>query len=390
MHFQAQLVHAEGERWVVLVTGWSGDQCLGSALGEAAAAEAAEDRALVRLQQRLAVTPRQASQPAAGQASPAATSKPPSRGPQGQRPGPAPAPLQPGLQAISRTAVPPTPAGQAQDRPAAKPPSLPGAQAKAARPQSQASVFPAALAAKPPAPETSAPESQPAAGPGRPASADGPAAAGTLSAQADEKAGAESQSPEDPVPMAEPGASASTELPPAGSGPAISAASSSAAASSAAASELPADPEDWSDELAALDIQLQRLGWLREQESIYLQRAFGHPSRSRLTSYGDLVAYLAAVRQLPSPSDPASVPVPLRRVDLLAQSDQLLGQLGWDASRGREILETFFQRSSRQQLNDEDLLRFNMVLEGELITGMGQPEPGQVGDEPAAPISRQH
>ncbi|MCX5945013.1 MAG: hypothetical protein NTZ53_06820 [Cyanobacteria bacterium] len=390
MHFQAQLVHAEGERWVVLVTGWSGDQCLGSALGEAAAAEAAEDRALVRLQQRLAVTPRQASQPAAGQASPAATSKPPSRGSQGQRPGPAPAPLQPSLQAISRTAVPPAPAGQAQDRPAAVQPSLPGAQAKAARPQSQASVFPAALAAKPPAPETSAPESQPAKGPGLPATADSPAAAGTLSAQADEKAGAESPSPEEPAPMAEPGASASTELPPAASGPAISAGSSSAAGSSAAASELPADPEDWSDELAALDIQLQRLGWLREQESIYLQRAFGHPSRSRLTSYGDLVAYLAAVRQLPSPSDPASVPVPLRRVDLLAQSDQLLGQLGWDASRGREILETFFQCSSRQQLNDEDLLRFNMVLEGELITGMGQPEPGQVGDEPAAPISRQH
>jgi hypothetical protein len=129
----------------------------------------------------------------------------------------------------------------------------------------------------------------------------------------------------------------------------------------------PADPEDWSDELAALEIQLQRLGWQRDEEAIYLQRAYGHPSRSRLTSYGDLVAYLSAMRQLEAPADPASVAVPLRRADLLAQSDELLSQLGWDANRGREVLETFFQCASRQQLNDELLLQFNMVLEGELI-----------------------
>jgi hypothetical protein len=134
--------------------------------------------------------------------------------------------------------------------------------------------------------------------------------------------------------------------------------------------ELASDPDDWSEELAELDVQLQRLGWDRNHESTYLQRAFGHPSRSRLTSYGDLVAYLAAVRQLRAPADPASVAVPLRRADLLVQSDQLLAQLGWDAARGREALEKHFERSSRQQLNDGDLLRFNMILEGELITGM--------------------
>ena len=46
-------LHDAGHR-VVLVTGWHGDHCLGSALGEAASAEEAEDRALARLQQRLA------------------------------------------------------------------------------------------------------------------------------------------------------------------------------------------------------------------------------------------------------------------------------------------------------------------------------------------------
>ena len=46
MQLQVQLVHAEGGRLVVQVTGWNGDQCLGSALGEAGNAEEAEDRAL--------------------------------------------------------------------------------------------------------------------------------------------------------------------------------------------------------------------------------------------------------------------------------------------------------------------------------------------------------
>ena len=126
-------------------------------------------------------------------------------------------------------------------------------------------------------------------------------------------------------------------------------------------------PDDWSDELAALDLQLQQLGWGRDQESTYLQRAFGHPSRSRLTSYGDLSAYLKAVQQLSPGSDPASAPVPLRRADLLSQCDQMLQQLQWDASQGRAFLEEHFQLASRQQLSDEQLLHFNMLLEAEVF-----------------------
>ena len=131
--------------------------------------------------------------------------------------------------------------------------------------------------------------------------------------------------------------------------------------------ELQPAPDDWSDELAALDLQLQQLGWGRDQEATYLQRAFGHPSRSRLTSYGDLSAYLKTVQQLSPGSDPASAPVPLRRADLLSQCDQMLQQLQWDASQGRAFLEEHFQLASRQQLSDEQLLHFNMLLEGELM-----------------------
>ena len=128
-----------------------------------------------------------------------------------------------------------------------------------------------------------------------------------------------------------------------------------------------AEPEDWSSELAGLDLQLQRLGWSRDEEGTYLERAFHHPSRNRLTSYIDLVAYLKALEALNPGANPLNAPVPLRRKDLLSQCDQLLGQLQWDASKGRSFLEHHFTLSSRQQLNDTQLLQFNMLLEGELM-----------------------
>lgn len=131
----------------------------------------------------------------------------------------------------------------------------------------------------------------------------------------------------------------------------------------------PLDPEDWSAELAQLDLQLQRLGWARDQEARYLERAFGHPSRNRLTTYADLIAYLRALEGFEPGQDPGQAAVPLRRRDLLAQSDLLLEQLGWEADRGRSFLEEQLGASSRSQLSDPQLLQFNMLLEGELIAG---------------------
>lgn len=131
--------------------------------------------------------------------------------------------------------------------------------------------------------------------------------------------------------------------------------------------EPPADPDDWSAELARLDLELRRLGWDRQQEETYLKRAFGHPSRSRLTAYADLNAYLSALAGLSPGSDPASAPVPLRRRDLLLQGEQLIQQLGWSADQGRLFLQEHLGAGSRQRLNEAQLLQFNMLLEGELL-----------------------
>ena len=124
--------------------------------------------------------------------------------------------------------------------------------------------------------------------------------------------------------------------------------------------EPPADPEDWSSELARLDLQLQRLGWNRE-------RVFGHPNRNRLTSYGDLLAYLQALEGFADGSEPASAPPPLRRKELLSQCEELLSQLQWDPGQGRAFLEQHFALTSRQLLSDSQLLQFNMLLESEWL-----------------------
>jgi hypothetical protein len=99
---------------------------------------------------------------------------------------------------------------------------------------------------------------------------------------------------------------------------------------------------------------------------LYLERAFGHPSRDRLVQFGDLVAWLVALRRLEPGADPLTAPLPLRRPQLLQQGEALLQQLGWGAAEGRRLLEAEFGVSSRQQLSDTDLQRFNQRLEGEL------------------------
>ena len=132
-------------------------------------------------------------------------------------------------------------------------------------------------------------------------------------------------------------------------------------------SETPTDPEDWSEELTAIDLELKRIGWGRDQERIYLERAFGHASRHRLTRYADLVAYLRQLRQLQPQEQPDQAHIPIRRSDLISQGDQMLKKLGWKAEQARAFLQQQLQASSRQQLTDEQLLQFNMLLEEQAL-----------------------
>lgn len=132
-------------------------------------------------------------------------------------------------------------------------------------------------------------------------------------------------------------------------------------------SEAPSDPDDWSDELAAVDLQIQRIGWDRDQERSYLERAFGHSSRHKLTRYSDLLAYLKRLKALEPGTPVETAPVPLRRADLIVQGDQMLKSLNWNGEQARGFLQGQLGANSRQTLSDEQLLSFNLLLENELV-----------------------
>lgn len=298
MRLQVQLVHAGAGVRVVLVSAWSGGECLGSALGEASGAEEAERRAEQRLRQRLSAEHRPPVDAPADRATATTAAESLIRHP---------APLSPGSDPVS---------GLAPARPVPLPEPLP---VPADVVPEQLSVLQSSTSSESDGSMTLPPSSLPASD--QPLTAD------------------DRSSPSSALPAT----AASLPLEPSG--------------------EPNPDPEDWSDDLARIDLEVQRLGWNRSQEALYLERAFGHPSRSRLTRYGDLMAYLQALAVLEAGADPARVSLPLHRRDLLEQCDELLGRLGWDPDQGRLFLELNFQCSSRQHLSDQQLLQFNMLLE---------------------------
>ena len=133
-------------------------------------------------------------------------------------------------------------------------------------------------------------------------------------------------------------------------------------------SETPTDPDDWSDELTAIDMEIRRIGWSREQEQEYLTRAFALGSRHKLTRYADLVAYLRQLKLIQANDDASTAPAPIRRGDLLQQGDAMLKQLGWSSDQARTFLQQQLGATSRQQLSDEQLLQFNMLLEEQTLS----------------------
>ena len=331
MELHARLVHAEPGLRVVEVRATQGERSLGSALGEGGTAQEAEDLALARLSRRL----ERAAAPGAVPADAEASASPSLAG---------------------RAQVPPPVRSLSATRPNRQDLRAGGSGRPAPGPAA------AALAPTDANPVAVAPEEGPLAA--VPADEATPP---LRSADPDEAAPAGAALPAD-VAAAQPQLSRSP-------------ASQPSVPAEDGLEEPPVDPEDWSAELAALDLQLRRLGWDRDHEGTYLQRAFGHPSRSRLTRYSDLRAYLQAVEGLERGSDPAVAAIPLRRSELLAQGDSLLRQLGWSPEQGRAFLERELQRVSRQQLSDSQLLQFNMLLEGELLAADPSIPAGQRGAE---------
>jgi len=116
------------------------------------------------------------------------------------------------------------------------------------------------------------------------------------------------------------------------------------------------EPSDWSNELLAIDSEIKRLKWSREDEINFLETNFGYNNRNKITKYTEIVNYLGLLRKTGNLIQTNVINSSIHT--LIEESDCLLRELSWDNSQGREFLQNEFKVSSRKELNEEQLISF--------------------------------
>ena len=116
------------------------------------------------------------------------------------------------------------------------------------------------------------------------------------------------------------------------------------------------EPSDWSNELIAIDSEIKRLKWNRDDEIKFLEKKLGYSSRNKITNYNDIVKYLSLLKKT---NEKNSSNIVKENVNILIEeSDSILRDLSWDNIQGREFLQKEFKVSTRKELNEKQLLLF--------------------------------
>ncbi len=116
------------------------------------------------------------------------------------------------------------------------------------------------------------------------------------------------------------------------------------------------EPSDWSNELTAIDSEIERLKWSREEEINFLERSLGYNNRNKITNYNDILKYLNLLKKTPSKINSQADQQIIN--SLIAETDIILRELSWDNIQGRQYLEREFNVSTRKELNEEQLMSF--------------------------------
>ena len=116
------------------------------------------------------------------------------------------------------------------------------------------------------------------------------------------------------------------------------------------------EPSDWSNELTAIDSEIERLKWSREDEIKFLEKNLGYNSRNKITNYNDIVKYVNLLKNINSPIQ--SILNKTNINTLIEESDNILKDLSWDHLQGREYLQKEFNVSTRKELNEQQLIAF--------------------------------
>ena len=116
------------------------------------------------------------------------------------------------------------------------------------------------------------------------------------------------------------------------------------------------EPNDWSSELTAIDAEIERLKWSRDDEINFLEKTLGYNNRNKITSYADIVKYLSLLKKTDIPNQ---FKVSNGNINtLIEESDIILRDLSWDHKQGREFLQKEFNVLTRKELSETQLVSF--------------------------------
>ena len=116
------------------------------------------------------------------------------------------------------------------------------------------------------------------------------------------------------------------------------------------------EPSDWSYELTAIDSEIQRLNWTRDDEINFLEKTLGYNNRNKITKYNDLLNYLKILKKIDKSNSERNNWE--NKNNLIEESDIILKELSWSKNQGREYLLKEFNVSTRLELNEKELENF--------------------------------
>ena len=116
------------------------------------------------------------------------------------------------------------------------------------------------------------------------------------------------------------------------------------------------EPSDWSNELTAIDSEIKRLKWSRDDEIVFLEKVLGYNNRNKITNYNDIVKYLGLLKNIDNKNTSHLINENINT--LIEESDILLRDLSWDNIQGRDYLKKEFNVSTRKELSEKQLLSF--------------------------------
>ena len=116
------------------------------------------------------------------------------------------------------------------------------------------------------------------------------------------------------------------------------------------------EPSDWSNELTAIDSEIKRLNWSRDDEIKFLEKNLGYNNRNKITKYKELINYLSILKNI---NNLDTLSLNVNNIEkMIKESDIILRELSWNYKQGREFLQKEFNVSSRKELNEDQLISF--------------------------------